>query len=165
MIRSRGIFLRRLLSLGTSQLLLREVFLRLLGLANSAGPSHSLGAQVCPVTVFRRVVDDSLVHPRSTLLGQSMSRILSRTYFGPDLLDPHVISFLWAVGRLWCFGFLVTRVTPPFSAGWMPTAYMIPPPPSAIERRPIPLGYLSRPSVCLQAYLLVNETGILQVNQ
>ena len=44
------------------------------------------------------------------------------SHFGPDLFPPHVTSFLLEEGRLWCLVFLVIKETPPFSAGWMPTA-------------------------------------------
>lgn len=39
------------------------------------------------------------------------------TDFGPDLLAPHVTSFLLEEGRLKSLFFLVVKVIPPFLAG------------------------------------------------
>lgn len=39
------------------------------------------------------------------------------TDFGPDLLAPHVTSFLFEEGRFEPLAFLVVKVIPPFLAG------------------------------------------------
>lgn len=47
-------------------------------------------------------------------LQASMAR---STDFGPDLLAPHVTSFLFEEGRFKSLVFLVVKVIPPFLAG------------------------------------------------
>ena len=125
----RRLFLRILLRLGSTRLLLWNVLLRSLRLADGASTSNGLCAKICPIALLGGVIDDAFVDPRkyqAKVLRALPSRI-SITYFGPDLFELQVMSFLLAAGRFWCFVFLVTKVTPPFSPGWMPTACRSPP--------------------------------------
>lgn len=114
------------LCLGTTKLLFRRIFLRLLRLTNGTCTSNGLSTQVWPVALLCCLTDDSFVNPRCHSVSQrSFPQINSQcgaANFGPDLFPPQVTSFLLDAGRLWCFVFFVTKVTPPFLDGWTPIA-------------------------------------------
>ena len=97
----------------------------LLWLADSAGTSNGFSTKICSVALLRCTVNDTFVSSASQSAYRSLKILVrgSATDFGPDVCPLQETSFLLAAGRLRCFVFFVVNVTPPFSAGWMPTAY------------------------------------------
>ena len=100
--------------------------LGLLRLSDGTRPRNRLLSQVRAIPLFCCVIDDTSIDPTRLLIRASMTHSDEcHTHFGPDVLPLHDTSIRFAAGRFRCFDFLVRRVTPPFSAGWIPTASTI----------------------------------------